>query len=208
MTFPEHPPRPTDGPSDWVPHPSMLTMERSDAARRVVTHMAQVERIAHWVRRRYAPGHDVDDLVQAGLLALVEAAGRWQDRGVPFGAYVAVRVRGAMIDMLRAGGLRGLGPGTTCESVDQLDADSDMRLADPADPVETIIARAQAAAMLAAHIDRLPEREALVLHLYFVEELGLEDIGRLLGVGAARVCQIKRRGLGRLAQAMSRADFP
>lgn len=194
-----------------TPHDaSMLAMERSDAARLVVTHMAQVKRIAGAVQRRYAPRCDVDDLYQAGLLALVEAAGRWQDRGLPFGAYVTVRARGAMIDHLRASSPRGCGPGgvrMTGESIDQLDVDSDPRLADPADPVDRIIAQAQAAAMLASHIDQLPEREALVLQLYFVEELALEEIGALFGVGAARVCQIKKQGLDRLARAMDRADF-
>ena len=41
----------------------------------------------------------------------------------------------------------------------------------------------------------LPEREATVLQLYFVEELNLEEIGQVLGVGAARVCQIKKAAL-------------
>ena len=38
----------------------------------------------------------------------------------------------------------------------------------------------------------------MVLQLYFVEELNLEEIGRVLGVGAARVCQIKKAALGKL----------
>jgi RNA polymerase sigma factor for flagellar operon FliA len=44
-------------------------------------------------------------------------------------------------------------------------------------------------------IRELPEREAMVLQLYFVEELNLEEIGQTLGVGAARVCQIKKVAL-------------
>ena len=44
----------------------------------------------------------------------------------------------------------------------------------------------------------LPEREAIVLQLYFVEELNLEEIGQALGVGAARVCQIKKVALDKL----------
>jgi RNA polymerase sigma factor for flagellar operon FliA len=38
----------------------------------------------------------------------------------------------------------------------------------------------------------------MVLQLYFVEELNLEEIGQVLGVGAARVCQIKKAALGKL----------
>jgi RNA polymerase sigma factor for flagellar operon FliA len=44
----------------------------------------------------------------------------------------------------------------------------------------------------------LPEREAMVLQLYFVEELNLEEIGEVLGVGAARICQIKKAALAKL----------
>lgn len=51
---------------------------------------------------------------------------------------------------------------------------------------------------LAKAIARLPQREALVLQLYFVEELNLEQIGQVLGVGAARVCQIKKVALDKL----------
>ena len=42
------------------------------------------------------------------------------------------------------------------------------------------------------------KREAMVLQLYFVEELNLEEIGQTLGIGAARVCQIKKSALDKL----------
>ena len=51
---------------------------------------------------------------------------------------------------------------------------------------------------IAAAVSTLPECEAMVLQLYFVEELNLEEIGQVLGVGAARVCQIKKAALGKL----------
>ncbi len=53
-------------------------------------------------------------------------------------------------------------------------------------------------AAIAAAVATLPEREAMVLQLFFVEELNLEEIGQVLGVGAARVCQIKKAALGKL----------
>ena len=49
--------------------------------------------------------------------------------------------------------------------------------------------------MPAAAIGELGEREAMVLQLYFVEELNLDEIGQVLNVGAARVCQIKKAAL-------------
>ena len=51
---------------------------------------------------------------------------------------------------------------------------------------------------MAACIGKLPEREGLVLQLYFVEELNLEEIGQTLDIGAARVCQIKKAALDKL----------
>ena len=57
---------------------------------------------------------------------------------------------------------------------------------------------------LIAAISALPEREALVIQLYHVEELNLEEIGQVLGVGAARVCQIKAAAHAKLKKALAR----
>jgi RNA polymerase sigma factor for flagellar operon FliA len=58
---------------------------------------------------------------------------------------------------------------------------------------------------LIAAIRALPEREAQVIQLYYVEELNLEEIGQVLGVGAARICQIKASAHGRLKKALARS---
>ncbi|VAW04614.1 RNA polymerase sigma factor for flagellar operon, partial [hydrothermal vent metagenome] len=42
------------------------------------------------------------------------------------------------------------------------------------------------------------EREGLILQLYFVEEMNLDEIGKTLDIGAARVCQIKKAALEKL----------
>ncbi len=55
---------------------------------------------------------------------------------------------------------------------------------------------------VAEAIADLPPREALVLQLYFVEELHLEAIGEVLGVGPARVCQIKKSALAKVRSAL------
>jgi len=57
--------------------------------------------------------------------------------------------------------------------------------------------------MIAQNIALLAEREAMVLQLYFVEELNLDEIGETLGVGAARVCQIKKAALDKLRGMMT-----
>ena len=56
---------------------------------------------------------------------------------------------------------------------------------------------------LDSRIGELPEREAMVLQLYFVEEMNLEEIGQTLGIGAARVCQIKKSALDRLRKSLA-----
>ena len=53
-------------------------------------------------------------------------------------------------------------------------------------------------ARVAAAIRGLPERDARVLALYYVEELTFAEIGSLLGVSAPRVCQLHGRALCRL----------
>ena len=73
-----------------------------------------------------------------------------------------------------------------------------MWFADIEERADQTLEREQLAGALAAHISELPEREAMVLQLYFVEEMNLDEIGQTLGVGAARVCQIKKAALDRL----------
>ncbi len=66
-------------------------------------HLPLVARIAWHVHGVISSGVDREDLVQTGMVALVEAAQRYEDRGLPFSAYAAIRIKGAMIDHLRRG---------------------------------------------------------------------------------------------------------
>ena len=45
---------------------------------------------------------DLDDLIQAGMIGLMDAAGRYEDRGAQFETYATQRIRGAMLDELRS----------------------------------------------------------------------------------------------------------
>jgi RNA polymerase sigma factor for flagellar operon FliA len=56
---------------------------------------------------------------------------------------------------------------------------------------------------LADAIKGLPERERLVMALYYDEELNLREIGDILGVSESRVCQIHGQALIRLRARMS-----
>ena len=207
-------------------------------------HKPLVRRIAWHVHGRVSTAIDVEDLVQIGMVALVESANVFEDRGFAFSTYATTRIRGAMIDHLRrhaticrsAMGRRReisaarakleqtLGrPATHAEmadalgltaeayreavdstesvrqeSLDEVYSDQSMWFADVEERVDQTLERDELRDMLAGHIADLPEREALVLQLYFVEEMNLDEIGLTIGVGAARVCQIKKAALDRL----------
>src|SRR5687768_18425183 len=67
----------------------------------VQAHMQLVRKIAWHVHARVASAIEVEDLAQIGMIALVEAANAFEDRGHAFATYATVRIRGAMIDHLR-----------------------------------------------------------------------------------------------------------
>ena len=212
----------------------------------VRTHMALVRKIAWHVHGRVASAIDVEDLAQIGMVALVEAANSFEDRGHAFATYATLRIRGAMIDRLRrhATLCRGamarrrelaavrhrveqrLGRGANDaemaeemgldpadyrilvddsqaarqESIDDIYSDHSMWFADVEEAADEALDRERLQGAVADAIRTLPEREAMVLQLYFVEEMNLEEIGATLGVGAARVCQIKKAGLDRVRE--------
>jgi len=212
-------------------------------------HIPLVRKIAWHVHGRVASAIDIEDLVQIGMVALVESANSYEDRGFAFATYAAMRIRGAMIDHLRRhaavcrstmakrreladkrdklANLLGRTPSETemasamsmdqgsyralvdssmaivHESMDEVYSDHSMWFADVEDRADETMEREELKSALASRISDLPEREALVLQLYFVEEMNLDEIGQTLGVGAARVCQIKKSALDRLRSSLS-----
>ena len=187
--------------------------------------------------------------MQIGMIALIEAARTFEDRGIVFAPYASMRVRGAMIDELRrdarmcrsgmvnrrhlvqvraslenslqrcasdaemaealdldSNAYHAMVASTHAmrqESIDEAYSDHDIWFADMADGADTKVEQAQMRALLAQNMASLAEREAMVLQLYFIEELNLDEIGETLGVGAARVCQIKKAALDKLRMLMS-----
>ncbi len=68
----------------------------------VTRHAELVKRIAYHLAGRLPPSVEVDDLIQAGMLGLLEAAANYTaNRGASFETYAGIRIRGAMIDALR-----------------------------------------------------------------------------------------------------------
>lgn len=93
--------------------------------------------------------------------------------------------------------------GVQYENLDDIYSDHSEWFVDDGETPADALERADLERALAAGIRNLPEREAMVLQLYYVEELNLDEIGEVLGVGAARVCQIKKVALDRMRGQLS-----
>lgn len=210
----------------------------------VALHTDLVRRIARNIYAKMATTIEQEDLVQIGMVALLECVENYDDRGFAFATYASTRIRGAMIDQLRKVAplsrsamatrrsvmdarrrlehihqrpptsreiaqhlgveipeyylrLNSVAP-VQMESIDAVYSDHDSRFADHAEGADDHIVAAQIAGRLGACLTELPERDAAILRLFFVEEWNLQQIGRSLGIGAARVCQIKKSALQKL----------
>ena len=214
----------------------------------VMRHAELVKRIAYHLAGRLPASVEVSDLIQAGMLGLLEAAANYTaDRGASFETYAGIRIRGAMLDALRkldwaprsvhrkaraaAAAVRELEAefgreardgeiaermGVSLEeyhriaqdaascrisSLDDSSGDDDSLLSrvedDTADPFLDATEDGFRAA-LAGAIRELPERERLVMSLYYDDELNLKEIGAVLKVTESRVCQLHGQALVRL----------
>jgi RNA polymerase sigma factor for flagellar operon FliA len=65
-------------------------------------HMPLVKKLAHHMKAKLPPSVEVDDLIQAGMMGLLDAINRYEDNhGAQFETYAVLRIRGAMLDELR-----------------------------------------------------------------------------------------------------------
>jgi RNA polymerase sigma factor for flagellar operon FliA len=206
----------------------------------VIRHGELVKRIAYHVVSRLPAHIEVDDLIQAGMIGLLNAAQNFTPtKGANFETYAGIRIRGAMLDEARRSNwtprstfrnakqvslaIRAIENrtgrdakgheiaetlGVSIEeyhrmvesaassrilSYEQLAGDPERAsmLPDaPEDGPETMLEEDQFREALADAIASLPERERLVLSLYYDRELNLREIGAILEVSESRVCQI------------------
>ena len=69
----------------------------------LTAHMPLVKRLAHQMRAKLPPSVEVDDLIQAGMIGLLDAINRYEENhGAQFETYAVLRIRGAMLDELRS----------------------------------------------------------------------------------------------------------
>jgi len=207
-----------------------------------------VKRIAHHLLARLPAIIQADDLIQAGMIGLIEAARNFDEKkGATFITYAGIRIRGAMLDEIRKGdwaprsvhknsrrvaaAMREVenktgrdardvdvaqNLGVTLEEYHQIIQDSnsskifafeDLGVNEEAldcptnnpitGPLEGI-QRDDFKVKLSKEIEKLPEREKLVLALYYDEELNLREVGEVLGVSESRISQIHSQAMLRL----------
>jgi RNA polymerase sigma factor FliA len=221
-----------------------------------------VRRLALQLIAKLPASVELDDLIQVGMMGLLDAANRYQDdRGAKFETYASQRIRGAMLDELRANdwvsrGLRQssrsvatavhaqeqkLGRAPTegeiaqalqlpleayqqllqeihgCQLVyyedfDRGDQDNsylDQQYrgerndsGDCQGPLEQLIERGLRYRLVEA-IEAIPEREQLLLSLYYEQELNLREIGAVMEVSQSRVCQLHSQVISRLRGILS-----
>lgn len=213
----------------------------------VQDHAVLVKRIACHMISRLPPSVMLDDLIQAGMIGLLEAAKHYDDqKGASFETYAGIRIRGHILDEMRANDWlprsmhknarriaeaihrveNRLGRSATDAEVAQ---EMGMKLEDyfqllqesshgPLLSLEDLgfseegivleedaensplqqLMQAKNMQYLVEQIEALPEREKLVLSLYYEQELNLKEIGEVIGVGESRVSQIMSQALMRI----------
>ncbi len=213
-----------------------------------------VKRIAHHLMARLPASVQLGDMVQAGLIGLVDAAGRYENsQGVQFETYAAQRIRGAMLDELRTNDWVPRGVRKAQRKIDTAQSQLEQMLGrapleaeiaehmeiplddyrdmlndtygfqlvhvddfdhggdggdrgefmdrhcppDHADPF-AMLSDAHFKKALVGAIELLPEREKLLMGLYYEKELNFKEIAAVLGVTESRVCQLHSQAVTRL----------
>ena len=233
-------------------HAMYAEVANLDSSDQIVRHASLVKRIAYHLLNRLPPTVQVDDLIQAGMVGLLEAASNFNSTmGASFETFAGIRIRGAMIDEIRrsdwtprsvhrkyrevteairkiendsgqdatdADVARLLGislseyhqilidsSASRIYSIDELEDNaqesslpgSSERTPDQAftnDEYESQLARA---------IRNLPEKEQLVMSLYYHDELNFREIGEVLDVTESRICQLHGQAMVRIKARMS-----
>jgi len=232
-------------------------IDKSDSSDLLTQYAPLVRRLALQLIAKLPASVELDDLIQVGMLGLLDAGSRYKDdQGAKFETYASQRIRGAMIDELRANdwvsrGLRQSSRGVAkavhaqeqklgrsptegeiaqelqlsldayqhllqeihgCQLVyyddfdhgDQENRDNSFldRQAHGTQSLDdeplTQLLKGDFRRQLIEAIEHMPERERLLLSLYYDEELNLREIGAILEVTQSRVCQLHSQAINRL----------
>lgn len=214
---------------------AVTNFENRDAL--VLANQGMVRRVALHLKTRIPPIIEVDELIQVGMIGLLEATQTYDpSKGIDFDNFAHARVRGAMLDEVRRlsdlprsavafnrqvseatqvlGNRLGRRPNDR-ELAEHLQLPIDEyqkergqarlfethSMEDMAEEVlaipdahsprpDQLVEEAQFMDAVTSAIDSLPERDRLIISLYYVEELNLKEIGAVLGVSESRVSQL------------------
>ena len=223
----------------------------------ILQHLPMVRFVARRVSELMPQQVELDDLISAGLVGLIDAEAKFDGtKQVQFKSYAQFRIRGAILDSLRVmdwsprelrrkgrtiaeairtlsarlghtpsdaeiaheigmelvtfqqltGELKGLEVGSLNLARTEEVGDEELDFV-PAPATESPLAQiiaGQTREQLAAAIETLPEKERLVLTLYYYEELTMREIGLTLGVVESRVSQIRTSAVSRLRTILAR----
>lgn len=211
-----------------------------------------VKRIAFKLHSRLPDSVQVEDLIQAGMLGLLEAHERFDaDEGASFSTFAGIRIRGAMLDEIRRGDwaprslhrksravasakrrleARNCRVPTESELAAELDmSHADYRKTmgdvysthlfslddvDPDRPTQEVpaddavrplpqVEREYLNEAVAAASATLPDRERMLMSMYYEQDLNLRQIAQTLGVSESRACQMHGRAVSRVREKLT-----
>jgi RNA polymerase sigma factor for flagellar operon FliA len=232
----------------------------AEADKLIVEYSPLIKYIALRLAMRLPPSIELDDLISAGVIGLIDAIEKFNpDKDTQFKTYAEIRVRGAMLDELRAqdwvprsvrqkattvtnayqkleqelgrpaedeevADAMGMEIGEFHDFLQQSSGQPILSIEDlggvskdgekrdlmevlagtkETDP-ETLARLDEIRSIIAQAIDLLPEKERLVVSLYYYEELTMKEIGEVLGITESRVSQIHTKCVLRLRAKLRR----
>jgi RNA polymerase sigma factor for flagellar operon FliA len=235
--------------------PLPAKMDGPERDRLLLEHLPTVRYLARRIHERLPQHVELDDLVSAGVVGLIDAFNKFDHRKkVQFKSYAQFRIRGAILDSLRIldwsprelrrkgravqeaiqaltqragrtpteqeiakemnlglndyqhllGELKGLEIGSLNMEHNEDSGEEELAYiaGSPDDDPLFRCLQGEMTQRLADAIEDLPEKERMVLTLYYYEELTMKEIGMALGVVESRVSQIHSSAVLRLRAAM------
>ncbi|WP_275271799.1 RNA polymerase sigma factor FliA [Limnobacter sp. P1] len=223
-----------------------------DKSKQVDQYIPLVRRLAHHLIAKLPASVQIDDLIQAGLIGLMDAITRFEEgQGAQFETYASQRIRGSMLDELRSADWMPRGVRQAQRKIETATLKAEQKLGRSAsekeiaevlgvslDEYQEMLFDSRGASLVfyddyaddgdgEGYLDRqiggdeeanplemlgdqrfrenliqaiedLPEREKMLMGLYYEQELNFREIAAVLGVTESRVCQLHTQAVSRL----------